>query len=98
MRRLIALIALVACGCSSAGSDYEKICNAEALSGAAAMTDPSQKAMTVAQWIQENVKAGDAVNVMQALAMAAPDQRGELLKRAAAEAGYTGPCPMADQP
>jgi len=94
---VIALAALAAaCGPSPAARDFEKVCNAEAMSGAAAVADPSGKAVAIAQWLQANVTSDEVARTMDSLATAAPDQRGELLKRAAAEAGYTGPCPMAE--
>jgi hypothetical protein len=34
---------------------------------------------------------------MEALATADPSMKGELLKGAAREVGYTGPCPLADE-
>ena len=97
MKRIVLVLAVVvaATGCSAKG-DFEKICNAEKLSGAAAETEPSQKAMKMAQWIGENVHSSDAKNAMSALASVSPDDKERLLKQAAHEAGYDGPCPIAD--
>ena len=102
MRRLVMVLGVIAtvgfagCGPSPAARDFEKICNAEAMSGAAAVADPAAKALTIAKWLEANISSEEAASTMSGLGMAAPDQRGELLKRAAAEAGYTGPCPMAE--
>lgn len=54
--------------------------------------------MRTAQWIEANLTSTDAKEAFQALAHADPAQRGELLRMAARESGYTGDCPMADAP
>ena len=97
MKRIVLALAViaVAAGCSSAG-DFEKVCNAEKLSGAASETDPSQKAMKMASWIQANVHSSEVTKAMGALSSVSPDDKGKLLKQAAHEAGYDGPCPLAD--
>ena len=96
MRYLLVLLAAAALGCSSAASDFEKICNAEALSGAAQMVDPSQKAMTIAGWIQKSIASPEALELMETLASVEPQTRADMLRQAAADAGYRGPCPLAD--
>lgn len=82
-------------GCSAKG-DLEKICNAEQLSGAANVADPSAKATKIAKWLQDNVRSTEGKNVFQALAMVSPADKSNVLREAAREVGYTGPCPMAD--
>ncbi|MCU0676304.1 MAG: hypothetical protein MUE69_26375 [Myxococcota bacterium] len=91
---VIPLLALVAC--ANAGEDFENICHAEARSGAASIADPAQRAQHIAQWLEANVSSSDAKEAMAALAHASPESRGELLRAAARELGYTGDCPMAD--
>jgi hypothetical protein len=85
----------VVTGCSQK-ADYEKICNAEQLSGAAGEKDPSAKAEKIAQWMTDNIHSADVKKTLSALATVTADQRGPLLKQAAHEAGYDGACPMAD--
>lgn len=92
----LALLLLGGLGCGDAAKDFENICHAEERSGAASITDPARKAMTVAQWLNDHVTSGDAKAFMSAIASASSESRGELLRQAAREAGYTGDCPMAD--
>lgn len=87
---------LLVAGCS-AKADFEKICNAPQLSGAAAEVDPAKKAMKLAQWISQNVRSSEAKRTFAAIATVAPEHKGTILKQAAIEAGYTGPCPFAEQ-
>jgi hypothetical protein len=95
LTRVLSLVLLLA-GCGSAAKDFENICHAEERSGAASVTDPSERAMRIAQWIEANLTSSDAREAFAALASAVPEQRGELLRTAARESGYTGECPMAD--
>ena len=83
MKRIVLAFAVVvaAAGCS-AKADFEKICNAEQLSGAASEADPATKATKIAQWITANVHSSDANNAMRALASVNPDDKGRLLKQA----------------
>jgi hypothetical protein len=82
-------------GCSSPARDFENMCNAEARAGVTD-TDPAIRAVKIAEWISKNVSSRDAIATFEALPTAAPEDRGRLLKQAAVEAGYTGPCPMAE--
>jgi hypothetical protein len=96
MRTSLVLVAFAfLTGCSAKG-DLEKICNAEQLSGAAGVADASEKANKIAAYLQANIKSSEGKNVFNALGMTAADQRGAVLKQAAKEVGYEGPCPMAD--
>lgn len=92
----LALLLLGGLGCGNAAKDFENICHAEERSGAASIADPAQRAMHVAGWLTDNVQSSDAKAFMSAIASASPESRGELLRQAASEAGYTGDCPMAD--
>ena len=96
MRTIAAVAVVVTLAACSAKSDFEKICNAEQLSGAASEADPSMKATKMAQWIGDNIHSGDAKRAMGALASVSADNKGAILKQAAHEAGYDGPCPSAD--
>lgn len=89
-------VPLLVLACASPAEDFENICHAEARSGAASIADPAQRAQHVAQWLEANLRSSDAKEAMAALAHASPDARGELLRAAAREVGYTGDCPMAD--
>jgi hypothetical protein len=57
--------------------------------------DPAQQATLLAAHIQANLWNPTAIDVFRALAMASPEQKGLLLREAAAEAGVT-PCPITD--
>ncbi len=92
---VVALTPLVALGCSAKG-DFEKLCNAPELSGAAREVSAAKKSAKLSQWVGDNIHSGDVVKTVAALANVAPDQKGAILKQAAVEAGYTGPCPMAE--
>ena len=94
MRFALVLFLIALAGCSSGKADFEKLCNAEQLSGAAAEKDPSSKAQMIAMWAQANV-GGEGKKFMQSISASGGD-KGALLKQAAHEAGYDGPCPLAD--
>jgi hypothetical protein len=94
MKRILVLAVLALAGCS-AKSDFEKICNAEQLSGAAGEKDPSEKAQKIAQYIQANIHSSAGKEFFQSIA-SVPGDKGPILKQAAHEAGYDGPCPMAE--
>ena len=89
------ILGLPLSGCG-AKDEYEKICNAEQLSGAAAIADPAEQHRVVAEWLRANVKNNDAIRGMSSLMVVAPLKRGEFVKQLAIEAGYDGPCPHAD--
>ncbi|HEY3358471.1 MAG TPA: hypothetical protein VGQ83_34810 [Polyangia bacterium] len=92
---VVVLFAAVPClSACSAKTDLENICNAEARSGA--QGDPATKATRMAAWMEAHVRTKEGRNVLHGLGAVDPARRGELLKQAAREVGYTGPCPMAD--
>jgi hypothetical protein len=92
---VLGLSVMLLVGCSSAARDFENICNAEARSGITD-SDPAARATKLADWISKNISSREAIETFQALATVAPEDRGRLLKQAAVEAGYSGPCPMAE--
>lgn len=91
--RLVGL-ALALSACSTKG-DFERICNAEALSGVTS-TNPTERTMLIIQWIEEHLRTEEGRRAMNALTSVATEQRGAVLKQAAHEAGYDGPCPFAE--
>ena len=91
----ILLAGLTLAGCSARG-DFDKICHAEQLSGAADEPDPATRQMKLADWLSKHIHSRAAKEAFEALAMADPRHKGELLKKAAHESGYDGPCPMAE--
>ena len=70
-------------------------CNAEQLSGVANEKDQSEKAQKIAMYIKDNIHSSEAKSFFASIAGITGDQ-GAYLKQAAHEAGYDGPCPMAD--
>ena len=96
MRWPVLVLSLIALeGCSSAARDFENICNAETRSGITD-SDPAERTMKLADWISKNISSKEAIETFQSLGAVAPEDRGRLLKQAAVEAGYRGPCPMAE--
>ena len=96
IKPIILASAMALVGGCGARSDFEKICNAEQLSGVSAEQDPSQRAMKIAKWVSDNIHSRDAIQAMRAMAVVSPADKGRLLKQAAQESGYDGPCPMAE--
>jgi hypothetical protein len=92
---VLVIFVMLLVGCSSAARDFENICNAEARSGIMD-SDPAVRATKLADWISKNISSREAIETFQSLATVAPEDRGRLLKQAAVEAGYRGPCPMAE--
>jgi len=54
-----------------------------------------EKTMILASWIEKNLKNTEAINVFKALALAEASRKGQILRKAAREAGVDT-CPMAD--
>lgn len=77
-------------------ADYDVTCNAEVKSGAAKDADKSKKAQKIATYIQANLKTPEVKKFLGTLGSMTPDARGPALKKAAADAGYKGACPLAD--
>ena len=78
-------------------ADFAAICNAVERSGAAREKDPSQKAQKVASYLLSHIRTRQAMSLMQRMGGMLPEEKGPALKRAAAESGYTGACPLADE-
>ena len=103
MKALLVALVLVSLSSSVFGetkadikTDYDLVCNAIARSGADKIDDPSQKAQTIANFLTKKIKTKTVRNFMASLAGMRPEDKGPALKKAAAEAGYTGTCPLAD--
>ncbi len=101
MNRLVLLV-LVFVGCQSGKSakpqayveDLERICNAEAMSGAGEL-DPNGRSLFVATWLANNLVTQEARDLMAKQAPLPPKQKAALLRAEAKEAGLPG-CPTAD--
>ena len=92
----LAFALLLVAGCGRAARDFEDICYAEQRAGVAGITDPAEKAMRMAKWIDERLRTRDARRAFQALGGIRCEDKGPILIEAAKEAGYTGPCPIAE--
>ena len=90
------LVLLFAAGCGRAARDFEDICHAEQRADLAGVTDPAERAMRMAQWIDQRLRTREARRGFQALAAVRCEDKGPILVQAAREAGYTGPCPMVE--
>jgi hypothetical protein len=77
-------------------ADYDLVCNAVERSGAESEKDPSQKAMKIATFLLKNLKTQEVKKFMATLGAMPPEAKGPALKKAAADAGYTGKCPFAE--
>jgi hypothetical protein len=93
---LISLGLVLAAGCGGGARDFDDICHAEERAGVSGVTDPAEKAMRIAEWIDLQLRTSDARKSMAALASVPCEHKGPILIQAAKEAGYTDPCPMAD--
>ena len=78
-------------------ADFDLICNSVARSGAAKEKDPSMKAQKIANYLLSHIATKQAMHVMQSMGGMLPEEKPAALKRAAADAGYKGPCPFADE-
>ena len=74
---------------------YHKVCNAQELSGASKLEDPSERAITTANWIKAEVEHEDVLKLLASLPSMPPGGRSETLRTRARLADVT-PCPMAD--
>ena len=92
-----ALALVFAAGCGRAAADFEDICHASERAGVAGVTDPAERAMRTAQWIDTRLRTREARRSLAALAAIRCEDKGPLLLQAAKEAGYTGPCPMVEE-
>ena len=89
---LVGAIALS--GCNREAKDFEAICLVVERSGVDPAMPPSLRAMRMAEWIDANVRTDRARRTFAAVGGASPDQKRAMIQRAAAEAGYHGPCPF----
>ncbi len=94
---LIAFALVAVAGCGRAAKDFEDICHASQRADVAGVTDPAERAMRTAQWIDKRLRTSEARKGMAALAGVQCEFKGPILIQAAKEAGYTGPCPMAEE-
>ena len=90
-----ALGLILAAGYGCAARDFDNLCHASERAGVADVTDPAERAMRTAQWIDKKLWSRDARRAFGALGAVRCEDRGRILIQAAKEGGYTGPCPMA---
>ena len=76
-------------------ADIKSICNADTLSGADKVKDPSERVQTMVTWLRANLKTDEAKKLLQSFASMAPDSREGMLRGEARKAGLEG-CAMAD--
>jgi hypothetical protein len=74
-------------------ADFENVCNAVERSGASKVKTRSEQANLISTWLHGHLKTPEVKKFLRELI--GPDLGGKL-KKAAADAGYTGACPMAD--
>jgi len=94
---LVALGLILAAGSGCAARDFENMCHASERAGVADVADPAERAMRTAQWLDKKLWSRDARRAFGALGAVRCEERGRILIQAAKEAGYTGPCPMAEE-
>jgi hypothetical protein len=78
-------------------ADFDLICHAVTRSGAAKEKDPRTKAERIATNLLGHIMTKQAMHVMQSMGGLLPEDKPAALKKAAADAGYQGPCPFADE-
>jgi hypothetical protein len=86
---------LALCACGGVKKDFDDICHAEERAGVTTEMNPAEKAVTLAKWLQERLRTDEAKRFLGTLATHDPKEKGELLRKAAAEHGVA-PCPIAD--
>jgi hypothetical protein len=98
----LAIALILVCTPALAGSskkalrtDYDNVCNALERSGAA-HKPRSEKPQAIAAWLHKTLKTPEVKKLLGELPTLPPEQQGPALKKAAAEAGYTGACPIVD--
>ena len=102
MRSLLVISIVLAAGLAFADTkvevkaDYDLVCNAAARSGAAKIKDPGQRAQKIASFLMQKIKTQKVKDFMASLGSMMPEDKGPALKKAAADAGYKGKCPLAD--
>ena len=78
-------------------ADYEMTCNAIKLSKADKVKDKSERAKVIADYILSHLKTEEVRHFLGTLGSMMPADKGPALKKAAADAGFTGACPLADE-
>src|SRR4051794_35240381 len=71
-------------------ADYDMSCNAIKASGADAIKDKSERAKKLADYITSHLKTEEVRRLFASVGAMNPKDRGPALKKAAADAGYTG--------
>jgi hypothetical protein len=101
MKRLVLLLALVPTAAyadkAAVKADYDMTCNAIRLSKADKVKEKSQRAKVIADYILGHLKTDEVRQFLGTLGSMMPADKGPALKKAAAGAGYTGTCPLADE-
>lgn len=96
MKRLILLVPVVfLAACADAKTDFENICQTPQRIGPTS-ADPATRAMEMTTWMTGHMKSKAAKDFGNAMGAVESSQRGKLLRDSAKAAGYTGPCPLAD--
>jgi hypothetical protein len=104
MRKLLCLAFLFASSVAAADpsapaaikTDYDNVCNALERSGAD-KADKGERAQRIASYLTRTVKTPEVKAFLGKLPTRPPAEAGPALKKAAAAAGYTGKCPLADE-
>jgi hypothetical protein len=102
LRSVIAFVLISGTAVAAPGSkadtkaDYDMVCNSPARSGAMKLTDKSEQAKKVADYILSHLKTDEVRNFLATFGGMAPADKAPALKQAAKDAGYTGACPLAD--
>jgi|LNFM01.1.fsa_nt_gb hypothetical protein len=99
--RSLSLVALVVgsfalAGCNREAKDFEAMCHVLERSGVSAGLDPSVRSQRIGQWIEDHIHTERARRAWRAIGQSnvSPEQKREMMRREAAEAGYNGPCPL----
>jgi len=101
MKRLALVLAMLPTAAyadkTAVKADYAMTCNAIKLSKADKLKDKSQRAKVIADYILGHLKTDEVRQFLATLGSMVPADKGPALKKAAADAGYTGACPLADE-
>lgn len=93
---LSTLLLALACGpFQTYGQAMQLVCDAPIDCIECNVAAPDQRAQLLAAYISERLWNRDAIDVFSALAMVSPEDKGIILRHAAAEGGVTS-CPFAD--
>ncbi|HEY1558374.1 MAG TPA: hypothetical protein VGF94_26290 [Kofleriaceae bacterium] len=75
-------------------ADFDNLCNVIARSGAAKHQVKSEQVNVITTWLREHLKTPEVNKFLKEVS--GSRDAGAKLKKAAADAGYTGACPLAD--